>query len=66
MAVTIHLRSVFGLLPSKFNVVRACIYILVILWSLVCLAIAAHFESVLASSDLSECRVPPALDRVCN
>ncbi|VDB90133.1 unnamed protein product [Peniophora sp. CBMAI 1063] len=53
MAVTIHLRSVFGVLPSKFNVARACIFILVILWSLVCLAIAAHFESVLASSDLT-------------
>jgi hypothetical protein len=53
MAALASLRSALSLLPSKFNVARACIYILVILWSLVCLAIAAHFESVLASSDLT-------------
>ncbi|KAI0320830.1 hypothetical protein OF83DRAFT_1052332 [Amylostereum chailletii] len=43
----------FRMLPSKFNLLRACIYSLVILWSIVCLAIAAHFQSILSASDLT-------------
>ncbi|KAI0254385.1 hypothetical protein BJV78DRAFT_1274206 [Lactifluus subvellereus] len=38
---------------STFNIIRASIYSLVFLWSVICLAIAAHFQSVLSASDLT-------------
>jgi len=38
---------------SSFNILRASIYSLVFLWSIICLAIAAHFQSVLSPSDLT-------------
>lgn len=38
---------------SAFNIVRASIYSFVFLWSIICLAIAAHFQSVLSASDLT-------------
>jgi hypothetical protein len=38
---------------STFNIIRASIYSLVFLWSIICLAIAAHFQSVLSASDLT-------------
>ncbi|ETW83945.1 hypothetical protein HETIRDRAFT_155254, partial [Heterobasidion irregulare TC 32-1] len=40
-------------MPSVFNVIRACVYSIVILWSIICLAIAVHFQSILSSSDLT-------------
>ncbi|KDQ64515.1 hypothetical protein JAAARDRAFT_52463 [Jaapia argillacea MUCL 33604] len=40
-------------MPSKFNIVRGCIYGLVILWTVICLAIAVHFQGMLVSSDLT-------------
>jgi hypothetical protein len=38
---------------STFNIIRASIYSLVFLWTIICLAIAAHFQSVLSASDLT-------------
>ncbi|KAH9966117.1 hypothetical protein BC827DRAFT_1182285 [Russula dissimulans] len=38
---------------SIFNIIRASIYSFVFLWSIICLALAAHFQSVLSSSDLT-------------
>jgi len=38
---------------STFNIIRASIYSLVFLWSIICLAIAVHFQSVLSASDLT-------------
>ncbi|TFK55717.1 hypothetical protein OE88DRAFT_1731374 [Heliocybe sulcata] len=40
-------------MPSVFNIARACIYVAVLLWTVVCLAIAGHFQSRLISSDLT-------------
>ncbi|THH14684.1 hypothetical protein EW146_g5679 [Bondarzewia mesenterica] len=40
-------------MPSKFNIIRGCVYSLVILWSFVCLAIAVHFQAILSPSDLT-------------
>ncbi|KAI0045294.1 hypothetical protein FA95DRAFT_1561246 [Auriscalpium vulgare] len=47
------LLSFSKMMPSKFNIIRAIIYSLVFLWTIICLAIAAHFQSVLAASDLT-------------
>ncbi|KAI0003081.1 hypothetical protein BJV74DRAFT_815394 [Russula compacta] len=38
---------------SVFNIIRTFVYALVFIWSLVCLGIAAHFQSVLSASDLT-------------
>ncbi|KAI9512179.1 hypothetical protein F5148DRAFT_1164561 [Russula earlei] len=38
---------------STFNIIRASVYSLVFLWSIICLALAAHFQSVLSASDLT-------------
>ncbi|EIM88436.1 uncharacterized protein STEHIDRAFT_155789 [Stereum hirsutum FP-91666 SS1] len=43
----------FRSIPSPFLLVRACVYVLVLLWSIVCLAIAAHFQAILSASDLT-------------
>lgn len=40
-------------MPSKFNIARACIYVLVLIWTIVCLAIAVHLQNILISSDLT-------------
>ncbi|OSD04285.1 hypothetical protein PYCCODRAFT_1424129 [Trametes coccinea BRFM310] len=40
-------------MPPVFNIVRACVYAAVLVWTIVCLAIAAHFQSILLSSDLT-------------
>ncbi|KII95197.1 hypothetical protein PLICRDRAFT_34036 [Plicaturopsis crispa FD-325 SS-3] len=40
-------------MPSAFNIIRACIYAAVICWTIICLAIAIHFQGLLASSDLT-------------
>ncbi|KAG6821269.1 hypothetical protein H0H93_002379 [Arthromyces matolae] len=39
---------------SVFNIVRASIYGIVLLFTVICLAMAGHFQHVLAASDLSE------------
>ncbi|KAI0068863.1 hypothetical protein BV25DRAFT_1791279 [Artomyces pyxidatus] len=41
------------MIPSTFNIIRASVYSLVFLWSIICLAIAVHFQSVLSASDLT-------------
>ncbi|KAI9000977.1 hypothetical protein BD414DRAFT_18108 [Trametes punicea] len=40
-------------MPPVFNIVRACVYLAVLVWTIICLAIAAHFQSILVSSDLT-------------
>ncbi|KAJ6613429.1 hypothetical protein B0H10DRAFT_1917292 [Mycena sp. CBHHK59/15] len=40
-------------MPSLFNVVRTAVYGSIFIATLICLAMAAHFESVLAASDLT-------------
>ncbi|KAJ3736351.1 hypothetical protein DFJ43DRAFT_1051732 [Lentinula guzmanii] len=40
-------------MPSLFNSIRGGIYVAAILFTVICLAMAGHFEAVLASSDLT-------------
>ncbi|KAI0081812.1 hypothetical protein K474DRAFT_1587065 [Panus rudis PR-1116 ss-1] len=40
-------------MPSVFNIVRASIYAAVVVWTIICLAIAVHFQSILVSSELT-------------
>ncbi|KAI0750843.1 hypothetical protein C8Q80DRAFT_1154232 [Daedaleopsis nitida] len=40
-------------MPPVFHIVRVCVYVVVLLWTIVCLAIAAHFQSILQASDLT-------------
>ena len=40
-------------MPSVFNIIRLSVYTAVLVWTIICLAIAAHFQSLLVSSDLS-------------
>ncbi|KAM5532301.1 hypothetical protein V8D89_014059 [Ganoderma adspersum] len=40
-------------MPPVFNIVRVCVYLAVLVWTIVCLAIAAHFQSILQTSDLT-------------
>ncbi|GJE84022.1 hypothetical protein PsYK624_000960 [Phanerochaete sordida] len=40
-------------MPSVFNIIRGCIYALVLIWTIVCLAIAVHLQNILISSDLT-------------
>ncbi|KAJ3758423.1 hypothetical protein EV360DRAFT_43952 [Lentinula raphanica] len=40
-------------MPSLFNSIRGGIYLAAILFTVICLAMAGHFEAVLASSDLT-------------
>ncbi|GBE79456.1 hypothetical protein SCP_0206560 [Sparassis crispa] len=51
-------------MPSVFNVIRTCVYVAVLLWSVICLAIAGHFQSILVSSDLT--RFVPFAIFVCS
>jgi len=51
-------------MPSVFNIVRACVYAVVLAWTIICLAIAVHFKSLLASSDLT--RFVPLAIFVCS
>ncbi|KAK7695796.1 hypothetical protein QCA50_000434 [Cerrena zonata] len=47
-------KSIFRLrMPTKFNIARACIYAAVLVWTIICLAIAVHFQQILVSSDLT-------------
>lgn len=38
---------------SKLNIARNCIYVAVLLWTVICLAIAAHFQNLLIINDLT-------------
>ncbi|KAF8655236.1 hypothetical protein AX16_003141 [Volvariella volvacea WC 439] len=40
-------------MPSLFNTIRACIYGAVLLFTVICIAMAGHFQHVLAASDLT-------------
>jgi len=40
-------------MPSVFNIIRGSIYSAVLLWTVVCLAIAVHFQGILVASDLT-------------
>jgi len=40
-------------MPSAFNIARAAIYAIVLLWTIICLAIAIHFHGLLEMSDLT-------------
>ncbi|KAI0092670.1 hypothetical protein BDY19DRAFT_498398 [Irpex rosettiformis] len=40
-------------MPSVFNIIRLSVYTAVLVWTVICLAIAAHFQSLLVSSDLT-------------
>lgn len=63
---TFSVSSVFTrpAMPSKFNIVRASIYGVVLLWTVICLAIAAHFQSLLVINDLT--RFVPFAIFVCS
>lgn len=63
---TFSVSSVFTrpVMPSKFNIVRASIYGVVLLWTVICLAIAAHFQSLLVINDLT--RFVPFAIFVCS
>lgn len=49
-STTQHTRS---RMPLLFNTVRTSLYGVVLLFTVICLAMAAHFQSVLAASDLT-------------
>ncbi|CAL1700590.1 unnamed protein product [Somion occarium] len=40
-------------MPTVFNIVRASLYAAVLIWTIICLAIAVHFQNILVSSDLT-------------
>ncbi|EMD40700.1 hypothetical protein CERSUDRAFT_80347 [Gelatoporia subvermispora B] len=40
-------------MPSVFNIVRGSVYLAVVLWTIIVLAIAVHFHEILLSSDLT-------------
>jgi hypothetical protein len=40
-------------MPSRFNIVRASIYGIVLAWTAICLAIAGHFQNLLVITDLT-------------
>ncbi|RXW25310.1 hypothetical protein EST38_g613 [Candolleomyces aberdarensis] len=51
-------------MPSLFNTIRASIYGTVLVFTIICLAMAGHFQSVLAASDLT--RFVPFAIFVCS
>ncbi|KAK0242800.1 hypothetical protein EDD85DRAFT_812654 [Armillaria nabsnona] len=51
-------------MPTLFNTVRTCIYLSAFVCTIICLAMAAHFEAILASSDLT--RFVPFAIFVCS
>lgn len=63
---TFSVASVFTrpAMPSKFNIARASIYGVILLWTVICLAIAAHFQSLLVINDLT--RFVPFAIFVCS
>jgi len=40
-------------MPAAFNIARAVIYVTVLLWTMICLAISVHLHGLLATSDLT-------------
>ncbi|KZT12743.1 uncharacterized protein LAESUDRAFT_808291 [Laetiporus sulphureus 93-53] len=40
-------------MPSVVNVIRFCTFVVVLMWTVICLAVAAHFDSILVSSELT-------------
>jgi hypothetical protein len=40
-------------MPNLFNIIRACLYVAILIWTVVCFAIAVHFQGLLAASDLT-------------
>ncbi|KAI9574870.1 hypothetical protein HD554DRAFT_116363 [Boletus coccyginus] len=63
---TLSISSVFTrpAMPSKFNIVRASLYAVVLAWTIICLGIAAHFQSLLVITDLT--RFVPFAIFVCS
>ncbi|KIJ70550.1 hypothetical protein HYDPIDRAFT_105293 [Hydnomerulius pinastri MD-312] len=63
---TLSVSSVFTrpAMPSKFNIARASIYGVILAWTVICLAIAAHFQSLLVITDLT--RFVPFAIFVCS
>ncbi|KAF8976962.1 hypothetical protein BDQ17DRAFT_1398153 [Cyathus striatus] len=51
-------------MPSLFNTIRAAVYGTVLLFTIICLAMAGHFQTVLAASDLT--RFVPFAIFVCS
>ncbi|KAI0347559.1 hypothetical protein BDW22DRAFT_1321334 [Trametopsis cervina] len=51
-------------MPSVFNIIRLSVYAAVLVWTIICLAIAGHFQSILVSSDLT--RFVPFAIFVCS
>ncbi|KAF8138274.1 hypothetical protein EV363DRAFT_518899 [Boletus edulis] len=51
-------------MPSKFNIIRATLYAVVLAWTIICLAIAAHFQTLLVITDLT--RFVPFAIFVCS
>ncbi|RDB22724.1 hypothetical protein Hypma_010187 [Hypsizygus marmoreus] len=51
-------------MPSLFNLIRSCIYGTVLLFTLICVSMAGHFQHVLAASDLT--RFVPFAIFVCS
>jgi len=54
----------FFRMPSVFNIIRASLYAAVLVWTVICLAIAVHFHGLLVSSDLT--RFVPFAIFVCS
>lgn len=59
-----RLSSIVAGMPSPFNIARGAIYGTVLLWTVICLAIAVHLHGLLASSDLT--RFVPFAIFVCS
>ncbi|KAF8559097.1 hypothetical protein OG21DRAFT_1493490 [Imleria badia] len=62
----LSISSVFtrSAMPSKFNIVRASLYAVILAWTIICLAIAAHFQTLLVITDLT--RFVPFAIFVCS
>jgi hypothetical protein len=50
---TVSKMFCFARVPSAFNIARAVIYVTVLLWTVICLAIAIHLHGLLETSDLT-------------
>jgi hypothetical protein len=51
--IVTQLSKIFQPRMTVFNIVRACLYSVVLLWSIICLAVAVHFKRLLLTSDLT-------------
>jgi len=61
---TLSKLSCLARMPSAFNIARAAIYVAVLLWTIICLAIAVHLHGLLETSDLT--RFVPFAIFVCS